>query len=71
MTIKEQLSDARKRLKSKMRIANSADLKAYRKANAVKGVKIGNNRKRRKRKEVAVETTSSGLSPAGRPAGEA
>lgn len=68
----ESLRASLSTIRKKMRSANTADAKAYRKANGLKGVKRnGNTRKRSKGQKAATEAASSGIQEAGRSTGEA
>jgi len=69
MTVKEALRDARTLVRKKMRQANAADQKAYKKAYNIKGVKRGNTRKRSKGSEGAVAPTDGSITQPGREAG--
>ena len=70
MTVKEALRDARSLVRKKIRQANAADQKAYKKAYNLKGVrKSGNTRSRSKRQESAAPTIDGSLEAIGRDAG--
>ncbi len=69
MTVKETLRDARTLVRKKIRQANSADQKAYKKAYNIKGVKSGNTRRRSKRPEGSTSAINGGLAETGRDAG--
>lgn len=70
MTVKEALRDARTLVRKKIRQANAADQKAYKKAYNLKGVKRnGNTRSRSKRPESAIATIDGSVETAGRDPG--
>jgi len=70
MTVKEALRDARTLVRKKIRQANAADQKAYKKAYNLKGVKRnGNTRSRGKRQESAAPAVDGGIEAPGRDAG--
>ena len=70
MTVKEALRDARSLVRKKIRQANAADQKAYKKAYNLKGVrKSGNTRSRSKRQESAAQAVDGSVQEIGRDAG--
>lgn len=70
MTVKESLRDARTLVRKKMRQANSADQKAYKKAYNIKGGKNGNTSRRRKGSKSATTSIDGGVSETGRNSGD-
>jgi hypothetical protein len=69
MTVKEALRDAKTLVRKKMRQANAANQKAYKKAYNLKEVKNGNTRRRSKGSKSSAAAIDGGVAQVGRDSG--